>query len=344
MTLKTPIFLENDTTTQNADELRLERSYMLNGIPGVLTPGSMVVTQRGAGANMSVDVAAGAAGILGTENALQGMYNVVNDATVNLAISAADATNARWDAVIVRVRDSFYSGGDDDAQFVVVAGTPAASPQVPDLDALGYENYLILAFVLVGANATSITNSDILDARTRTAALGGTIVCTSATRPTSPYPGMEIYETDNDLLLRYTGSSWTPVSPQDAGVSYGEFASIVGANDFSSGSFAAISMSKTVAPPDWATTLHFRVDLGVRVITGAAIFTFRLTWRGSEIPDTQYSGQNWQDATTNSLSWRGSVAAGGSTSGAFQIQAKRDGGSGSIRQSLSHFTADIWFT
>lgn len=37
-------------------------------------------------------------------------------------------------------------------------------------------------------------------------------VCTSTTRPTVPYEGQLIYETDTDLVLGYNGSSWRAVS------------------------------------------------------------------------------------------------------------------------------------
>ena len=33
-------------------------------------------------------------------------------------------------------------------------------------------------------------------------------VCTSSTRPTSPYEGQAIYETDTDKMLVYNGSAW----------------------------------------------------------------------------------------------------------------------------------------
>jgi len=210
MTLKTPIYLENDTTTQNSDELRLERSYLMTQRQGIMSSGSFAVTQRAAGANMSVDVAGGSATIAGTQNTLQGMYSIINDAAVNLVVTAADATNARKDLVILRIRDSFYSGADDDAQLLVVAGTPAASPAEPDLDALGYENYLVLALIDVPASDTAITDSQITDRRTKTAALGGTIPCTSTTRPTvGLFEGLHIYETDTDRVYVYNGTGWT---------------------------------------------------------------------------------------------------------------------------------------
>ena len=37
-------------------------------------------------------------------------------------------------------------------------------------------------------------------------------VCTSTTRPTAPYEGQMIYETDTDLTYVYNGSSWQQVS------------------------------------------------------------------------------------------------------------------------------------
>ena len=35
-------------------------------------------------------------------------------------------------------------------------------------------------------------------------------VCTSSTRPASPYEGQVIYETDTDKILAWSGSSWQP--------------------------------------------------------------------------------------------------------------------------------------
>lgn len=209
MTLKTPLFLENDTTTQNADEMRLERSYLYQRRSGVLTNLSFKVSQRSAGANPSVDVAAGALVVEGTENALQGSYHLVNDAVVNLAVTAANATNPRKDLVIARVRDSAYSGSSNDAQLLVVAGTAAASPAEPNLVSLGYLNYISLAMIDVPALDTTIADAQITDRRPFIAAPGGMTVCTSATRPSSPTPGMMIFESDTNKIYVYVGAAWT---------------------------------------------------------------------------------------------------------------------------------------
>lgn len=175
------------------------------GNGGVARVDDLKVTQRGAGTNMSVDVAVGAAVVGGTENAHQGNYYVYNDATVNVAISASDPVNPRIDIVGIRVRDSEYSGTSNDAAIIVVTGTPAGSPTEPTLPA----NFLTLARVDVPAGATQITNANITDRRRRIAALGGLIVATSSTLPTvGLWEGMAAYRTDDDEFMIYHGSQW----------------------------------------------------------------------------------------------------------------------------------------
>jgi hypothetical protein len=132
---------------------------------GVVNVSDFAVTQRAAGANMSVDVAAGNAWIRGTQATAQGAYHVYNDGTVNLSVASSDATNPRIDLVIARVQDSFYSGATNSASVTVVTGTPAASPTDPTLPA----NALVLARVRVPATSTSVVTANITDVRTRAA-------------------------------------------------------------------------------------------------------------------------------------------------------------------------------
>lgn len=124
---------------------------------GLVRPGHLAVTQRGT-PNMSVDVAAGTALVNGTSVLAQGVYAVTNDATTNLALATADATNPRRDLVVVQVRDTTHDAlGFNDARLFVVTGTPAASPVDPAVPA----GCLVLARVQVAAAATSIVNANI---------------------------------------------------------------------------------------------------------------------------------------------------------------------------------------
>lgn len=204
-----PIFLQ--AGSHSAEQVRRALTGMLGGRPGVVQPLDLFVSQNGT-PNMSVNVATGQVAVLGSEATYQGLYLVENRGTLNLAIAAADSTNPRRDLVIVRVRDSAYSGASDDVSIEVVTGTPAGSPSDPSLPS---GSCFVLARVAVGAGVTSITTGNITDLR-RTytgqyglmTAHGGMIVCTSGTRPTSPYEGMQIYENDTDLMYIYNGSSW----------------------------------------------------------------------------------------------------------------------------------------
>lgn len=132
---------------------------------GVVGFSDLAVTQNGT-PNMSVNVAAGQAFIRGTESNLQGVYNVVNNATKNLTIATSDPTNPRRDLIIAQVRDAGggYSGSSNDWRLTVVTGTPAASPADPSLTA--YPNALVLARVAVGAGVSSIVTANIADLRT----------------------------------------------------------------------------------------------------------------------------------------------------------------------------------
>ena len=128
---------------------------------GIAGPTDLKVSQNGT-PNMSVNVAIGAAFVRSGEAASQ-TYFVRNDATVNLSIAAADPTNERRDLVILQVRDSNFSGSDDDARLFVVTGTPSGSPVDPSL--ASHPNALVLARVNVPALDTAITDAQIVDWR-----------------------------------------------------------------------------------------------------------------------------------------------------------------------------------
>jgi len=128
---------------------------------GVLSSTDLLVSEKSGTPDMSVDVAGGACMVLGTEATYQGTYFMENRSTTNLVISAADATNARWDLVVAKVEDSDYSGATDAWSLAVVTGTPAASPADPAVP----DNSITLARVTVAALDSSIEDADVTDLR-----------------------------------------------------------------------------------------------------------------------------------------------------------------------------------
>ena len=197
--------------------------------------------------------------VKGSESTGQGFYFIENDGTVNLVISASNATNPRIDLVVARVRDSAESGTVNLFELSVVTGVAAGTPVAPTAP----DNCLVLASVEVAADVTVITNANITDRRTNTtlgpeeqrgriAALGGTIVCLSTTRPNSPDIGMEIYETDTGLKYIYDGAAWRLIG--------GLPASIVK---------SAVSSSATVTTSE-VTLATISLEPGTWIISGSA--------------------------------------------------------------------------
>lgn len=99
-------------------------------------------------ANMSVKVATG-----GTAYNSLGQ-KIVFAANLTITVATADATNARWDIVVVK----------SDGTVGIRQGTPAGSPADPTLTS----GDVVLARVTVDANAANIASNKIADLRSRT--------------------------------------------------------------------------------------------------------------------------------------------------------------------------------
>ena len=91
----------------------------------------------------------------------QGVYHLINDDVVNVAIATADATNKRIDLVVAQVLDDSYSGVLHIGQIVAVTGTLGASPSPPATP----KNAIVLANIEVDASVTSIVTAKITDER-----------------------------------------------------------------------------------------------------------------------------------------------------------------------------------
>jgi len=144
------------------------------GVPGVHNANSLKVVQRGAGANMSVDVSIGDGHFIRPDNAYS--YWGWQDAATNVAITTANPSNPRIDVIAAYIDLSVInagSGGNGNVgalKFMAVAGTPAGSPVAPNAAAVqaavGASNpFIQLASVTVPAAASSIVTANIADTR-----------------------------------------------------------------------------------------------------------------------------------------------------------------------------------
>jgi len=174
MTIWDPGIMQSNagTPSYTAQELR----FYLRGEDwdeGVLRPSALKVGQRGAGANMTVDVAAGDAIVTGDDQANQGRYAVRVDATVNVTgFTAPAGSNQRYDLVVLRINDPDAGGtAGRTATLERVAGTAAVSPTVPATPT----SCLLLAVVgPFTSSTTSVTTGMVHDAQTATGPSGAT--------------------------------------------------------------------------------------------------------------------------------------------------------------------------
>lgn len=158
MALRTPpSWLQQGSHPAENDRLAMQGIIATTGIIGST---SLAVTQNGT-PNMSVNVAAGWAAIVGNSTTNMGVYQIYNDAATNLTITTAPVANSRIDRVVATVNDAYYSGLLNNVTFSVIAGTVAASPVAPATPA----NSISLATIAVGTGVTSILTANITDTR-----------------------------------------------------------------------------------------------------------------------------------------------------------------------------------
>lgn len=199
------------------------------------------VTQRAAGANMSVDVNIDSSnfggGLFMTTAGVP--YFGYTNAAINATVATADPTNPRRDIVVAYIDLSLITTGTTNNlgafKVKVVTGTAAASPSDPNAAAIqasvGAGNpYIQLARVSLTAALGSITNAVITDLRTPAAnampylyggssntvghlvpnLADGTVVVTSGTGNVSTAMIVDTAVTNAKLAANAAWSSWTP--------------------------------------------------------------------------------------------------------------------------------------
>jgi hypothetical protein len=167
--LEVPLLVQpiSGTATYTAAQWRSMLDFLVS-LDGVGTPGALKVSQRAAGANMSVDIAAGQWSVTGSSIANQGTYISRSTAVTNIAVAAAPGSGTRTDLICAQVKDDQSDGSGLQAQqLIAVTGTVGAGvPATP-------VNALALATIVIPAGKSSIVTADITDRRVGATALSG---------------------------------------------------------------------------------------------------------------------------------------------------------------------------
>jgi hypothetical protein len=181
---------------------------------------------------MSVDINMDdAAYVRGDAVAHQGLYKIPPHAsTINETITTANATNPRIDQVVLEVLDNQHdASGSNLARVRVIAGTASAGATLDNRTGAAAlpSSALLLADVLVAANDTSISDSEIRDRRSFS--VPGAI----------PSPG-----TDIDMV----GLQPHPSIPLEHNApSYGALAPVASGNDLQQGAYLAFLPRRIVS-------------------------------------------------------------------------------------------------
>lgn len=201
------------TGTFGAKDVRL--ATMGNELPGLYERGDFAVSQRAAGANMSVDIAQGRALML-PGGSHQGLYLArrTSGTAYNTSAdggytwTAADASNARIDLLCIEMKDTDEdAGGVTGWRFRVVDGTPSASathqlevgawPAVPT-------GCLPIAAIRVPAAGTTLTTANITNLNPIAGARGTTsLIATAETTTSASYARLAT----PDVLMVYVPAS-----------------------------------------------------------------------------------------------------------------------------------------
>jgi peptidoglycan hydrolase-like protein with peptidoglycan-binding domain len=170
MTLHTPLAMQPGSGDPDITYTAQEWRQFLNGLmaagavpldrEGILGPAALKVTQRGAGANFSVDIAAGQALVSGGDITAQGPYWIWNDATFNLATPGAPGSGTRTHRVVAQIRDKLSNGSYTTYDWVplLLQDTGTGEPPEP-------ASALTLAHVSIATGQANVSNANIADAR-----------------------------------------------------------------------------------------------------------------------------------------------------------------------------------
>lgn len=147
--------VQTNANLLDAEALLLRQAATYAGLQaGVYAAGDLMVTQRGAGANMSVDVAAGTAWIMSSASIL---LPKIKASVTNVAVTAAHASNPRVDQVVI----------DSAGTISVLAGTATGGATLDNRTGAASlpAGSLRLADILVAAASSTVSNTSIRDRR-----------------------------------------------------------------------------------------------------------------------------------------------------------------------------------
>lgn len=168
MAFQTTSFLGSGSYSAQRDRMVMMEALRTEG---VLRRDDLEVSERGAGANWSVDIATGHIFVQGDNIAFQGLYHSFNDAVINKGFTTlAPAANPRVDTIIARIYDAEAGqiGSPQDTMFIeILPGTETAGADTTNLNGKAAlpATAFPLAYAVIPTTAVSVLDAYLVSAR-----------------------------------------------------------------------------------------------------------------------------------------------------------------------------------
>lgn len=240
MALEKPLWMQPSSgdaaITYSAQQDRAGLLSTVFSREGVLDPdaGQLKISQRSAGANFSIDVAAGRCAIVGDDASDQGTYLCTSTTVLNIATPTKPASGSRRHRVIARVKDKLHNGSWTTYEWTIeiLQDTGSGAPAQPN-------SAITLGFVNMTSTMTSVLNANLETDRPRavvgTPAQSGTLTVNPANWAANDANRPITWQLNPDGwvmlsgFVRYVGSSftWTPTLGGAAGEPLWGFSGVI---------------------------------------------------------------------------------------------------------------------
>ena len=219
-----PAYISQAGYLHPAELMRNINEVVAGGRSGISRWGQFEVS--GTGSTDQIQITAGSAMIVGSENASQGAYFAWGEANELVSVPAANGSNPRIDTLLLRIADPQYGTitGLPRAYWQVVSGTAAASPSVlPDstfnVGGTSYQPgaWLRVADIRRNVGDTVVIGSRIYPSRLYTRTAGRVVGNYAASTtgfgglPSGAVKGDLFYAADLGRELVYNGTSWCEI-------------------------------------------------------------------------------------------------------------------------------------
>ena len=217
--------LQDNAAGESAEKTRRAICFMLQRgasigsvLGGVVQSTDLQVTYQGAG--LKIETSPGEAIVPGNVSATESGYYSRNTAAATATLTAANGANPRIERISLVVLDAAYEGSENIGEIKVSVGTAKAGATLANLEgvAAAPKNSITLAYVLVPAGATTISNADIKNVAEPVSLGIGGLVIRFSTISTTVKPGELV-------VLEATGITAT-LSTQAVGCRFGVFCGI----------------------------------------------------------------------------------------------------------------------